>query len=101
MLLHWVEVSFLALSRHPLEAIPEEVTLPIFSLFDLGLVGVLLLEIRVRRHIVDYSSLVPWTSASLVSTITTSAVLFAVTVGASILFTTVSFVARVCRAYTA
>ena len=54
VLLHRIEICLLALSRHPLETIPEEVTFAIFRLLGLGTVRVFLLKIRVLRHIIDY-----------------------------------------------
>lgn len=53
MLLHRIEVSLLALTGHPLETVPEDISILVFFLFDRGSVWVLLLEVGMRGHAIE------------------------------------------------
>lgn len=81
MLLHGIEVGLLALARHPLEAVPEEVALAIRALLRLLLVGDSFLEVGMRGHIIS-SLITPIsitvTSPSAISSISMVSVLIVV-----------------------
>ena len=57
MLLRRIEIRLLALTRHPLEAIPKEVAI-VFFLCILGLVRVLALKVGMLGHIIDVVTIV-------------------------------------------